>query len=203
MNPDSTINPPAPIDGRRRRREQGRLAVIDAMIDLVFEGYTPPSVEQVAERSGVSQASVFRYFNTLDDLRHDGIQRYFDRYSDLMAIPEIGEGTLDNRIERLVEARVAYHETTEPMARLARRQATVVPEVETTLARIRSTLLDQLSQHFDEELSLLQATARKERLAVVAALTSFESWDQLRGHGFTSSQLNRVLRQNLDRLLQP
>ncbi len=189
------------VDGRRLRREKGRLAVIDAMIDLVFDGRAPFSAEQVAERAGVSQASVFRYFATLDELRYDAIQRYFERYSHLMAIPDIGEHSLSRRIGNLVEARVSYHEATEPMARLARRQAVEIGEVRETLGRVRSTLTDQLGQHFASELAALRPAARSERLAVIAALTSFESWDQLRAHGLDRAEIVRALGQSLDRLL--
>ena len=63
------------IDGRRARRERGRLAVSDAVIDLVGEGNTDPTSEQVAERAGVSVASLFRYFETLEELRQETLRR--------------------------------------------------------------------------------------------------------------------------------
>ncbi len=52
------------VDGRRARRERGRIAVSDAVIDLAFEGNANPTAEQVAKRAGVSVASLFRYFET-------------------------------------------------------------------------------------------------------------------------------------------
>ena len=48
-------------DGRRMRTERGRTAVVEALIDLVNEG-KHPTVAQVAERAGVSDRTVFRYF---------------------------------------------------------------------------------------------------------------------------------------------
>ena len=192
---------PAPTDGRRLRRLQGRLAVIDAMIDLVLEGHAPPQAELVAERAGVSLASVFRYFATLDELRHEAIGRYFERYSHLMSIPDIGEHSLTRRIDNLVRARAQYHETTEPMCRLARRQAAAVIEISDTLDRVRSTLSDQLSAHFCAELARLRPSGRRELVAVIAALTSFESWDLLYRAGLDRNAVNRALRQSLHRLL--
>ncbi|MCP5025674.1 MAG: TetR/AcrR family transcriptional regulator [Actinomycetia bacterium] len=203
MEPEGQEQATPRVDGRRLRREQGRLAVIDAMIDLVLEGHSPPPADLVAVRAGVSQASVFRYFATLDELRGEGIRRYFERYSSLMEIPDIGEHSLARRIENLVEARVHYHQTTEPVARLARRQAATITELSETLTRVRSTFTDQLSHHFEPELDTLAPAARRQRLAVIAALTSFESWVQLREHGLTPAQVRRSLGQSLDLLLRP
>ena len=90
------------LDGRRLRREHGRIAVVDAMIDLVLAGRTPPTTEEIAAHAGVSTASVFRYFDSLDDLRREGIQRYLERYDHLLDVPEIGEHDLDRRIAALV-----------------------------------------------------------------------------------------------------
>lgn len=171
------------VDGRRLRRERGRRAVIDAMIDLVLEGHAPPSVDQVAQRAGVSQASVFRYFATLDELRHEAIGRYFERFDDLIAIPGIGDGARGDRVERFVAARDGFYERTAPMARLTRRQAADVSDFAATIERLRSTFADQVTQHFAAELDHLDPAAAEQRVAVIAALTSFEAWDQLVGLG--------------------
>ena len=171
------------------------------MIDLVLEGHVPPQAELVAERAGVSLASVFRYFATLDELRHEAIGRYFERYSHLMAIPDIGEHSLSRRIDNLVRARVEYHEAAAPMCRLARRQAAPISEISDTLDRVRSTLTDQLSAHFAAELAGLRPSVRRERVAVISALTSFESWDLLHTAGLGHDAICRALRQSLHRLV--
>jgi TetR/AcrR family transcriptional regulator, regulator of autoinduction and epiphytic fitness len=46
----TTSNMSTPIDGRRARRERGRLAVIDAMFSLLQDGKMPVTAELVAER---------------------------------------------------------------------------------------------------------------------------------------------------------
>lgn len=167
------------VDGRTLRRERGRRAVIDAMIDLVLEGHTPPSASQVAERAEVSQASLFRYFATLDELRRDAIGRYFERFDELIAIPDIGEGRLRVRIDRLVRSRDAFYKRTAPMAHLTRRHAADVDDFGETIVRLRATFADQIAQHFAPELDPLDTVERVQRVAVIAVLTSFEGWDQL------------------------
>lgn len=178
------VNQPVEADGRRRRRELGRLAVIDAVIDLLLEGRTPPLAEQIAERAGVSTASVFRYFATLDELRHVGIQRYFERIDHLIDLPGIGDGPLGARIERLITARLGYYTQAAPVARLARRQAADVAELAATLRRVRATLADQIDQHFAAELGGADPESRRRTVGVVTTLTSFEAWDQLTDAGF-------------------
>ena len=192
----------AAVDGRVRRRERGRTAVVDVVIELILAGPAPPTIEDVAERAGVSLASVFRYFGTLDELRHAAIERWLERSGGLMAIPDIGEHALAIRIRNLVDARLRFHEEAEPVARFARRQATVVTELRETLARVRATLTGQLAQHFEPELRRLRPAVRRERLAVLAALTSFESWDLLQESGLDREQVARAWRQSLDRLLR-
>jgi AcrR family transcriptional regulator len=189
------------VDGRRLRREQGRIAVVDAMIDLVIAGHTPPTAEQVAARAGVSTASVFRYFDSLDDLRRHGIQRYLERYDHLLDVPDIGEHTLSRRVADLVEARQRFYETIDPMARLARAQALTVPVLDEALGRVRATLADQLSEHFATELTGLRPNRRRELVALLAALTSYESWEQLHRQGLDRASVGRAMRLGVERLL--
>jgi len=188
-------------DGRRLRREQGRTAVLDASIDLVLAGISPPTVEQIAEQAGVSVASVYRYFATVDELRSAGIVRYLERYGHLMTLPDDGDHELDHRIGRLVDARLRFYETVEPVARLARRQAASSPETAATLAGVRATLADQLSQRFAVELDRLRPAARAERLATITVLTSFEAWDQMTELGLSRDAIGRAWRTHLRLLL--
>lgn len=190
------------VDGRRLRREQGRIAVVDALIDLVLAGRTPPTADEVAAHAGVSTASVFRYFDSLDDLRRHGIQRYLERYDHILDIPDIGEHGMARRIATLVEARQRLYETIEPMARLARAQALTVPELDEALGRVRATLAEQLSEHFAVELAGLRPAQRRELVALVAALTSYESWEQLRRQGLDRAAVGRAMRVGVDRLVR-
>jgi AcrR family transcriptional regulator len=177
-------------DGRRLRRERGRAAVTEAMIDLLFEGRVPPTTEQLAERAGVSVASVFRYFDGLDDLRRAATSLYLDRSAHLFEIPGVGVGSLSDRIERFVDARLRLYDAAEPMGRLVRMRAPEHPGANDTLNRLRVTYADQIDHHFDEELDALAPADRESVVAGVATLTSFESWDQCRlVHGFDANRI--------------
>jgi AcrR family transcriptional regulator len=180
-------------DGRRARRRRGRQAVIEATLDLVFEGHVPPTVEQIAQRAGVSAASVFRYFDTLDDLRDATTEVFLDRHAHLFDIPDVGEGPLATRIDNFVASRVALYESAEPMARLIRLRAHDQVGAARMVHRLRSARADQVRSHFDGELGAMTPTVRDDMAMVIATMTSFEVWDQARhDHRRTAAQLRRA-----------
>ena len=66
-----------------------RVRALDAFIDLVLEGKLPPTAEQVAERAGISMATFFRYFETLNTLRYDAAARMLEGFP-LLHVPKDG-----------------------------------------------------------------------------------------------------------------
>lgn len=201
---------PAPVstsihtDGRRLRRQAGRNAVIAALIELLLEGHDSTTPELLAERAGVSVASVFRYFDGLDDLRAQAVVHYFDRYDDLFRVPHLGEGAPATRIHRLVSARVTQHSTTEPVARVVRREARSPGVLADALTELRKRQATQLRVQFAPELAAVSRAAGDDLVAVVAALTSFEAWEQMRhAAGRSDSQIRRAWNTALERLLTP
>jgi AcrR family transcriptional regulator len=190
------------VDGRRARRERGREAVIDAMLDLILEGGAPPTTEAVAGRAGVSTASIFRYFDNLDDLRHQATLRFLERHAHLYEVPGLGEGPLPGRIDRFVEARVALHEAIEPIARVVRVRAPEHPHLAGTLDDTRRQLADQARTHFAPELADRPRASADDLVGLVATVTAFESWDHLRHSlGRTRRQVTRSWESALRALL--
>ena len=184
------------------RRERGRLAVTEAMINLVLEGHGPPSHEDVARRAGVSAASLFRYFETLDELRQETIRRYFARFAHLFEIADSGKGSLDDRIDRFVATLLRLYATTEPISRLARSRAFTVPDVEDELHRTRTTTPIRSVGTSPPRLAVLSPARHDDLVAVIATTTSFESWIQLRDdHERNSAQTRRAWTTALRRLL--
>lgn len=181
------------VDGRRARRERNRVAVIDAMFALLAEGHFPPGVEDVAERAQVSVSSVFRYFESLDDLQQVTIERYFERFDHLFVVPTPDDDGLDARIDALVDSRLDLYEAIAPIARMARVRASEQPRIAETLAETRRFMTDQLRGHFAAELRDRKRTDASDRLAAVDALTAFEAWDLLQGtHGRRRHEIRRA-----------
>ena len=116
-----------PVDGRTLRRERNRTAVIAALLDIVREGDLRPAASEIAERAGVSHRSIFRYFDDLDDLVRTAIDEAFARAHHLAEIADIGDGALDERIDRLVRGRLALFVEVDGAMQIARMRAPSIP----------------------------------------------------------------------------
>lgn len=190
-------------DGRRARRSRNREAVVDALFDLLAEGSGVPGADAIAERAGVSVSSLFRYFDGLEDLKNQTVERYFTRYEALFEIPHIGEGTLAERIETYIDARARLYDAIAPIARLARARAYDQPSLAAPLALARASFIDQIRAHFAPELAGLSADDAAARVALVDSLTSFEAWDlQHTVHERTAAEVRTGWRDGLGRLLE-
>ena len=180
-------------DGRRARRDRGRMATTEAMIDLIMEGNTSPTVAQIAGRAGVSIASLFRYFDTLEDLRRSTNELYLERFDHVFQIPNLGKGSLKARIANLVNSRLRMHSATEPMARLVRSRSYEHADVAEMLHQVRLMRAKQVEKQFAPELAAMAPSERAGMIAIVTTLTSFESWHQsTQDHGRGPRQIRKA-----------
>lgn len=176
---EATADPTS--DGRRARRERNRAAVIEATLELLLAGHEPPAVEDVAERAQVSVSSVFRYFENLDELQQQTIDRYLERYASLFELPPAADADRHQRIDTFVRARLDLYETIAPIARFARARAGDQPRLAATLDEARRSFATQVRDHFAPDLAERGRADADDRVALVDALTAFEAWDLLRG----------------------
>ncbi len=190
------------IDGRSARRSRNRDVVIESALALVAEGDDDPSVERLTAHSGLSARSIFRYFDGLDDLRRAVIARNFERVSPLLEIPEIGKGSLADRITRFVDARVKVNETMAGTARTAYLRAPYVPVIAEDIARYRKLLDATVRQHFAPELKKKSKAEADDLVSVIDVIASFDSWDIMtRQHRRTRSQIKRSWTAALESIL--
>ncbi|HVS68029.1 MAG TPA: TetR/AcrR family transcriptional regulator [Mycobacteriales bacterium] len=190
------------LDGRRARRGRNREAVVDALLELFREGELNPSVAAVAERSGVSLRSVFRYFDDLDEMGRIAIGRHLDSVGHLFELANLGEGARAERIDALVTQRVALYERVAPVMRAALIRAPFQSVISNALRRRREFLRDQVAQQFAPELATVTAAEAAVVLAGADVLTSFESMELLRvDHKLTTAKAAAAIKGSLDRLL--
>src|SRR5262245_8040613 len=97
--------PSGSADGRVRRSEKSRAAIVTARFDLVGEGVVRPTAQQVAERAGVGIRSVFRHFDDMESLYAAMNARLRAEVLPLLR-DETVTGTLRTRALALVERRV-------------------------------------------------------------------------------------------------
>ncbi|QGG94327.1 TetR/AcrR family transcriptional regulator [Actinomarinicola tropica] len=190
------------VDGRVERRERNRAAVVDAMVSLLGEGILDVTLERAAERAGVSVRSVFRYFDGVDDLRRQTVERHFAVVD--ARLRRLDPATHDRaaRIAAFVEDRVGMFAASAGPARLARQRAEFIPVVAEHLARVRARLADHVRSAFAPELGLLSGAAAEDLVAVIDVAVSQDGWDALGSvHGRDRDDVVRLWVELLDRLL--
>ena len=164
------------VDGRTMRRQRNRTAVIAALLDMVREGDLHPGAAEIAERAGVSHRSVFRYFDDLDDLVRTTIDQAFHDAEPISRIPDLGTGTLDERVAAMIDARVALYERVDGPMQLARMRSYTIPSIDDEIASIAEQFRGQLHDHFAPELSGIDRPAREFIVDSILVLTSYDSY---------------------------
>ncbi len=183
---------PELVDGRRARRERGRSAVIDAVFELLQEGRIPPPVEEVADRAQVSPSTVFRYFDGLEDMQHQALTRFRERFGHLFDIPT-GAATPHERIAQFVDARLTLYEKVGTIMLVSRLRALDHEPLAIATIEQNARLANQAAEHFDAELDAVTPARRTDLIAVIDSLTGPEAWDTMRrSHQRTSRQIKRA-----------
>jgi AcrR family transcriptional regulator len=190
-----------PVDRRRLRTERGRELVVTALLEFFDEGESQPGAARIAERAGVSERSVFRYFDDLDTLAAEAVARQIGRTRDLFAPPD-GGGGLDRRIRALAEQRMTVHDRVAIVSAAGRRIEARAPSVAEAFASRRQLFREQVAGQFASELDQHRGRARTELLDAVDAAASFEQIDQLRTvAGFSRARTRAVVVRTLHALL--
>ena len=191
-----------PTDGRNARRDRNRVAVLDAAIELFAEGDVHPSPQAVADRSGVSLRSVYRYYDDGDALLRAAIARSFERNIVRFEIDGLGEGPLDERIGRLVRRRASLHRHLAPMARAAVVRAVSSEQIRDQIAERRALLAAQEAAMFAPELDGLPARERADLLLAIGLVVGFDAFERLRAvEGCSAATAKRVTARALRALL--
>src|SRR6476646_9706359 len=125
-----------PVDRRRLRTERGRELVVTALLQFFDEGESQPGAARIAERAGVSERSVFRYFDDLDALAAEAVARQIGRTREVFAPPS-ADGDLDRRIRALAEQRVTMHDRMSVVSAAGRRIESRAPSVAEAFASRR------------------------------------------------------------------
>jgi AcrR family transcriptional regulator len=199
---DQKTHTERPIDGRTARRDRNRKAVLDAVLELFAEGNLNPGVHEVAERSGVSLRSVYRYFEDLDELVTAAIDRHLQRTRPLFDIERLGEGPFGERVERFVERRVRLFESVRVIYRASRVRAASDPQVQQDLLDTQEWLARQTRDMFAPELRQLDADDAGDVACTLDLLTQFDALEHLRHRcGLGVDESVAYLRRGLQRLL--
>lgn len=187
-------------DGRVRRGERNRDALVEALLGLLDDGIAKPTAREIAERAGVSLRTVFAHFDDVESLYAAIALRQRERLSPLFE-PIDSSGSDDHRVETLVAQRVELFEQIAPVRRASLLLAPDSPELTRRLAEVTRALRAQVAECFDPELAAA-GRRRGDLLAALDVAASWETWDGLRRvQGLSVVAARRTLRLLVRRLL--
>lgn len=175
-----TISPGPEQDGRVARRLRNREAVLDATYALVEAGNTQPSFEDVADASGVSFRSIYRYFSNRDDLMRAALAHRASKFDALFRISNLGEGDLNDRITTIVDQRLALWNAIGPAIPVLRRLAPSPASLRIQIDRRQLALRRELEAQFQAEFAAMDADRREAVFHAADILCQFEAIEYLR-----------------------
>jgi len=161
------------VDGRVRRSERSRAAMVQALFDLVGSGELQPTAQQVARRAKVGIRTVFRHFSDMDSLLAELNERVRERALPLIQEPPT-RGSRDERARGLVAQRVRFYEQIAPYKRSGNLQRARSDFLASEHARLVRTLRANLLRWLPE------LERSPELVDALDAMTSFEVWDRMR-----------------------
>jgi TetR/AcrR family transcriptional regulator of autoinduction and epiphytic fitness len=185
-------------DGRSARRERNRDAVLDALVALTTEGRDEPSIDDIADRAGVSYRSVYRYFKDRSEMMDAATDRAMAWIQPLLlnASGPVSPGDpLDYRIDSIVDARVEVYFQIADMLRNAMVQSFSNRKINDILTNARRLSRHQIEDRFHEELKAFSEGERQVRITSMDQVLSFMALDYViseRSH--TREELERYLR---------
>ncbi len=187
-----TLDVPDQLDGRRMRTERGREAVIEALLAIYEEGVSRPSAAAIALRAGVSERSVFRYFDDRDSLIQAIVTFQTERIGHLYAKPNFS-GTTTERINALVELRLTIYDKTNNVVRAAASEIAESQQLIKAFDFRRQVLSQQIDKVFAPELAALAPAEAAELRAALDVAASVEQIDYLRHHKGNSVEFTRSI----------
>jgi AcrR family transcriptional regulator len=162
------------VDGRARRGERSRHAIVSAFYELIGAGIPQPTAQQVAARAGVGLRSVFRHFDDMDSLYAELNERIQAAALPLLRDPPQA-GSVEERALEIVQHRSAFFEALSPF----KRSGDIVRHRSVFLQRQHVRVVRELRDRLLRGLPELAAAPEAVTDALDAAL-SFEIWDRLR-----------------------
>ena len=189
-------------DGRVLRRERNRAEIVDALLALLREGHIEVSAAAIAERAKLSERSIFRYFDDLDDLYRTVCAVQFERERKHATIDSFSKGSTEDKIAHFVEQRVRLFTSIGSIGRASRvfahRNAVIAKE----LRRARVLLRRQIADHFADEIAALPSAERSHAATIIDSLCNFESFSIMRSdYDMTIASITTTLTTGIRKVL--
>ena len=90
------------MNGYERRTHKKRELILKTAQQMFFvNGVANTSVSDIAQKAEVSKVTIFKYFESKENLLHAVMNRYMDKYIELGESILSGEGTFEKKLETL------------------------------------------------------------------------------------------------------
>ena len=167
-------------DGRVARGRRTQDAIVEALLALVGEGSPNPTAQEIADRARVSLRTIRHHFPTRESL----ILAAGARRAEVLPVLRVvraRDRSLDERIDRFVDERVAWLRATTELRAAAAAQESRSPSVRKMSRAVRQERRRVTEATFED---VLDALPKRRRLCTLEALdvaSSGVTWDSLRG----------------------
>ncbi|MCC8960967.1 TetR/AcrR family transcriptional regulator [Bradyrhizobium sp. Pear76] len=179
MAPRSPNSLAETADGRRQRAQITRRNIVAACIALQNEGLVRPSIQQVAERAGVSMRTFFLHFPEKEQLTQAVLDKLTpDEIEPRPPAPGPDAG-VDVRIAKFIEMRAQTLETMTPHRRASNAMIETSTLLQKHRLRVRKVFRETVALWFAAELDQVSAEARQKWLVALATLLDWEMWQSL------------------------
>jgi len=163
MSPSSSAATTISLDGRRERGARNKEAVVSALLELYSQGEVQPSAARIAEMAGVSERSVFRYFDDMEDLASCAITVQWERIRSLYETLD-SSGNLTQRINSIIDHRLKLYDKVGNVMRVAVVAAYKSQVVALAVKERRLIMGRRALQQFENELKTARDVENKERI---------------------------------------
>jgi AcrR family transcriptional regulator len=187
---------------RSTRGDATRRKIMKAVHDLLAEGaFHEATVEEVADRAGVSRATVYLHFRS----RLDMIDAICDAFADNEALQRakgaIEEPDLTKAAEAAIENSVRFWASEDAVFAELYGVVAVDPAAQAFVERQRA----DRRRHMERLAHRLHAGKRLQRraLAQLMLLTSYETYRELRADGLNQRDIIAALQESAGLLLRP
>lgn len=190
---------------RPKRSEETRDRITTAVRGLLAEGaFHESTMEQVADRAGVSRATLYLHFRSRLELV-DAMCETFDQNPALLRLREIVESPdVDAALADTIAGAMAFWSSEDAVLKHLYGVASVDPAAQDLVDRQRAdrrSELERLVRNLARAGRLRDGTNERRAVTLLLVLTSYETFRELREAGLTDRQLTATLRQSARDLL--